>query len=265
MPKIKVNDINIYYEIHGDGFPFLLIRGFTSDVYRWPSSFVKDISRYFNVILFDNRGAGRTDKPDIEYSMKMMAEDTIGLMNALNIEKANILGYSMGGSIAQEIVLSYPERVNKLILCGAGAGGSKSRLVTEEAEESQYLSSEVTTPEEDLRKSLPILFPHSFIKNHPEEIEEYVRRSVLAPIPAHGKRRQAGAIANFESYSRLKNIETPTLIISGKKDILVPPQNSEVLAENILRAKLNLLDDVGHAMFTQKPILLAKMINNFLK
>ncbi|MHA2008175.1 MAG: alpha/beta fold hydrolase [Promethearchaeota archaeon] len=265
MPQIRVNDINIYYEIHGEGFPFLLIRGFTSDIYRWPSNFIKELSYNFKIILFDNRGAGRTDKPDIEYTIKMMADDTVGLMNNLNIGKANILGYSMGGSIAQEITLSYPERVNKLILCGAGPGRPIDRPVAEVVEESQYLSSEVTAPEEDLRKILPTLFPKSFIKSHPKEIEEYVRRSILAPIPAHSKRRQAGAIVKFESLSRLKNIKNPTLIITGKKDVLVNPQGSKILAENIQGAKLIQLDEVGHAMFTQEPLLLARTINDFLK
>jgi len=265
MPKIRVNDINIYYEIHGDGFPFLLIRGLSSDVYRWPSSFVKDISIKFKVILFDNRGAGRTDKPDIEYSMKMMAADTVGLLNALNIGKANILGYSMGGSIAQEIVLNYPEKVNKLILCGAGSGGPYAKAATEEVINLLTFDRKGMTPEQVLRKTLPILFPENFIKSHPEEIDEYIRRSTLAPIPAHSYQRQLGAISRFESYSRLKNIDPPTLIISGKKDVLVPCQNSEILAENIPGAQLTLFDEVGHAMFTQNPILLAKTIIDFLR
>ena len=265
MPKIKVNDINIYHEIHGDGFPILLIRGLSSDVYRWPPSFVNEISRFFKVVLFDNRGAGRTDKPDIEYSIKMMADDTIGLMNALNLEKVNVLGYSMGGSIAQEIVLNYPERINKLILCGAGSSGPNAKVATAEVINLLTFDRKGMTPEQVLRKTLPILFPENFIESHPEEIDEYVRRATLAPIPAHSYQRQLEAIAKYESYSRLKNIETPTLIISGKKDILVPYQNSEVLAENISGAKLSLLDEVGHAMFTQKPILLAKVINHFLK
>ena len=265
MPKIKINDINIYHEIHGDGFPFLLIRGLSSDVYRWPSSFVKEISHKFKVILFDNRGAGRTDKPDIEYSIKMMADDTVGLMKAMNIEKANILGYSMGGSIAQEIVLNYPERANKLLLCGAGCGGPNAKVATAEVLNLLTFDRKGMTPEQVLRKTLPILFPENFIKSHPEEIEEYIRRSTLAPIPAHSYKRQLGAIAKFESYSRLNNIDIPTLIISGKEDILVPCQNSEVLAENIPGAVLTVFDEVGHAMFTQKPILLAKTINDFLR
>ena len=161
MPKIKVNDINIYHEIHGDGFPFLLIRGLSSDVYRWPSSFVKEISHKFKVILFDNRGAGRTDKPDIEYSIKMMADDTVGLMKAMNIEKANILGYSMGGSIAQEVVLNYPERVNKLLLCGAGCGGPNAKAATAEVLNLLTFDRKGMTPEQVLRKTLPILFPEN--------------------------------------------------------------------------------------------------------
>jgi pimeloyl-ACP methyl ester carboxylesterase len=265
VPKIKVNDINIYYEIHGEGYPFVLIRGLSTDVYRWPSDFIEEISRNSKVILFDNRGAGRTDKPDIEYSMKMMADDTIGLMDALNINKANILGYSMGGSIAQAIVLNYPEKINKLILCGAGSGGPNAKPASPEVIRLLTFDRQGMTSAEVLRKTLPILFPESFIKNHPEDIDEYIRRSTIAPIPEYSYQRQLGAIANFESHSQLKKIKIPTLIISGKSDILVPCQNSEILAENISGSKLILLDEVGHAMFTQKPILIAKTINDFIR
>lgn len=264
MPKVKVNDINMYYEIHGEGFPLLLIRGLSSDVYRWPSGLVKEISQLFKVVLFDNRGAGRTDKPDIEYSIKMMADDTIGLIKALNIERANVLGFSMGGAIAQEIAINYPERVKNLLLCGAGCGGTNAVPASDEVLTALTGDREGLTPEESLRRSLPLLFPKSFINNHPNEIEEFVKRATMAPIPPHSYRRQLAAIFEFGSYSRLKNIKAPTLIISGKEDILVPPQNSEILAENIPEARIILLDNIGHDMFSQEPLLVAKIIINFL-
>lgn len=264
MPKVKVNDINIYYEIHGKGYPFLLIRGLSSDVYRWPPDFIAELSKHFKVILFDNRGAGRTDKPDIKYSIKMMADDTIGLMKVLNIEKVHILGYSMGGSIAQEIALNYPEKVKNLILCSAGCGGPKSIPASEEVRKLLTNNRAGLSDEKLLKKIITVYFTESFIQNKPDEVDEYIRRSLLAPIPPHSYRRQLMAAFSFNSYERLKNITVPTLVLSGKEDILVPHENSILLAEHIPGAKITLLDNLGHGLFTPKPLLLAKTIIEFL-
>jgi len=264
LPKVKVNDINIYYEIHGKGFPFFLIRGLSSDVYRWPPDFISELSKNFKIILFDNRGAGRTDKPDIEYSMKMMADDTTGLMKALNIEKAYVLGYSMGGNIAQEIALNYPKKVKKLILCSTGCGGPNGILASKEVRTELNSNRDGLSNEELVRNWIIFYFIESFIRNKPDVVDEYIRRSLLAPIPSHSYRRQLNAINKFNSYSRLKNIETPTLVLSGKEDILVPHENSIILAENISGAKLVLLDNLGHGLFTPNPKLLAKTIIEFL-
>jgi len=241
-----------------------MIRGLSSDVYRWPLRLVKEISQYFKVVLFDNRGAGRTDKPDIEYSIKMMADDTTGLMNVLNIEKAHILGYSMGGMIGQEIVLNYPEKVEKLILCSTGCGGPRGVPASEEVRTGLASNREGLSDEELLRNAMPIYFTKSFIQNNPHEVEEYIHRSLLAPIPPHSYRRQLMAAFSFNSYQRLKNIKTPTLVLSGKEDILVPHENSILLAENIPGAKISLLDNLGHALFTPNPTLIAKIIIEFL-
>lgn len=111
---------------------------------------------------------------------------------------------------------------------------------------------------------MPIYFTESFIQNNPNEVEEYIRRSLLAPIPPHSYRRQLMAAFSFNSYERLKNIKTPTLVLSGKEDILVPHENSILLAENIPGAKLYLLDNFGHALFTPDPLLIAKIIIEFL-
>jgi len=108
LPKVKVGDINIYYEIYGKGFPLVMIRGLSSSLDSWSPFTIKKLSETFKVIIFDNRGAGRTEPVlDGKYSAKMMADDTIGLMDAIDVEKAFFVGYSLGGCIAQEIVLNY--------------------------------------------------------------------------------------------------------------------------------------------------------------
>jgi len=264
MPKVKVNDINIYYEIHGKGFPFLLIRGLSSDVYRWPPDFIKELSKYFKIILFDNRGAGRTDKPDTEYSIMMMADDTTGLMKVLNIEKAHILGYSMGGMVTQEIALNYPERVKKIILCSTDCGSPNGIPISKEVKKLLAINREGLSGEELVRNWIILYFIESFIQNNPDVVDEFVRRSLLAPIPPHSYKRQLNALNKFNSYERLKNIRVPTLILSGKEDILVLPENSIILAKNIFGAKLMLFDYLGHGLFTPKPLLLAKTIIEFL-
>jgi len=106
MPKVKVGDIEIYCEIKGEGFPLVMIQGLSSSLEWWDPRLIEALSKMFKLVLFDNRGAGRTDVSDRKYSVKLLAEDTAGLMDALGISEANILGISMGGMIAQELVLN---------------------------------------------------------------------------------------------------------------------------------------------------------------
>src|ERR1700719_4418655 len=115
MPTIRVNDIDMYYEIHGEGEPVVLIAGLNSDhtLYR---GIIPRLAENYQVVAFDNRGVGQTDKPDIPYSIEMMAEDTAGLLNALGIEQAHLLGTSMGGRIAAALALQHPQQVKSLIL-----------------------------------------------------------------------------------------------------------------------------------------------------
>lgn len=123
MPRVKVDDIEIFYEMQGEGAPLVLIMGWTASSESWDPQLVEELSRFYTVIVFDNRGTGRSDKPDLEYSIEMMTDDVAGLLEAINIQKAHVLGFSMGGMIAQELALRYPEKVSSLILCGTSCGG----------------------------------------------------------------------------------------------------------------------------------------------
>jgi len=123
MPKVKVDDIQIYYEVRGEGFPLVMIQGLSDNLDCWDPRLVEELSRKYKLVMFDNRGAGRTDISYREYTMKLFADDTAGLMDALGISKAHVLGLSMGGMIAQELVLNYPEKVAKLVLCSTGSRG----------------------------------------------------------------------------------------------------------------------------------------------
>jgi len=246
LPTVKVNDINMYYEIHGDGFPLVMIMGLSANADWWTPDLIEQCSRNYKTVIFDNRDAGRTDKPEINYSIKMFADDTAGLMDALNIERAHVLGVSMGGMIAQELVLNYPEKVEKIVLGCTHCGGSKQVLPSQDTLEQLTGSMEGVSPEEMFQAFLPYLYTEEFIKNNPELIESVKQRVLIAPIPADAYQRQINAIMGFNSYRRLKNIEVPTLVIHGKRDILVPTENGEILAEKIPGAQLLLLDNAAH-------------------
>ncbi len=265
MPKVKVNDINIYYEIHGDGFPLVIIRGLGSNIDWWDPEFLDEMSKNLKTIIFDNRGAGRTDKPDIEYSIEMFARDTIGLMDVLDIERANLLGLSMGGMIAQEIVLNYHERVEKLVLCGTNCGGYKAIAPSPEVVETLMNEAEGITLDEKAEQTIQLTFTEEFIKNNPNIIEREIQTILKNPIPDFSFQRQLGAAMKFNAHRRLKKVNTPTLIVQGKKDLLVPPKNAEVLAKLIPGAKLSFFDNSGHAIFSQETEIVAKTILEFLK
>ena len=130
MPHVKVGDIQIYYEILGAGSqPLTLIRGLGADLTAWFPQ-IPEFSKHFKTVVFDNRGAGRTDKPDAPYSMRQMADDTNGLLEALDIRRTALLGMSMGGAIAQEFAINYPEKLSSLVLVCTSFGGPESEFFT---------------------------------------------------------------------------------------------------------------------------------------
>ncbi|MFX1501692.1 MAG: alpha/beta hydrolase [Promethearchaeota archaeon] len=209
MPKIKVNDINMYYEIHGEGFPLLMINGLATDVNWWFSEMIESFSQTFKTIIFDNRGAGRSDKPDIPYSIQMMANDTIGLMDVLDIKKAHIFGVSMGGAIAQEIAITFPERVEKLILGCASCGGSKAVLPSEEIMQ-MWMNPKKMVPGELVNELLSHCFTVDFFENNQDFISSYKQHIMKYAIPFDSYRHQIEAGMHFNSGLRLKKISAST-------------------------------------------------------
>ncbi len=267
MPTMKVKDIDMYYEIHGDGFPLVMIIGLGSNLVWWDERLLEAVSGKYKTIIFDNRGSGRTDKPEMNYSIKLFAEDTIELMDQLGIECAHVLGISMGGMIAQELVLNYPERVEKLVLCATNCGLSlKLRALASIARGMAKLlyRRRMETPEKALEFVFSGIFTPEFIKENPEYIQK--RREKLLPHVSTFEDyfRQIKAILKFNTSKRLKNIEKETLILHGKKDSLVAYKQGLKLAENIPYARLYSYEESGHAIFTHEPSRVITDIMDFL-
>jgi len=265
MPTVKVGDINIYYEIHGEGEALVLIQGFGGSSGQWYRE-IPGLSREYRVVAFDNRGTGRSDKPDIPYTMEMMAQDIAGLLEAIGIDAAHIYGASMGGMIAQEFALRYPERVISLVLGCTLCGGTHAIMPDGEVMTVLFDMERMKrlTPEEGARELLPFLCSQEFIDNNPDIVEQWIAKAVEYVTPLHGYQRQAEAMMFHDTYDRLPQIKAPTLVISGTADRLVPFENSRVLASRIPSAELVFLENVGHGFFGAEEEL-NKAVLDFLR
>jgi pimeloyl-ACP methyl ester carboxylesterase len=263
MPTVKANDINIYYEVHGQGEPLLMIQGYGRYSGHW-TTLVPPFSKEYRAIIFDNRGTGRTDKPETPYTIKMMAADAKGVLDAIGIDKANVLGVSMGGLIAQEFALNYPDRVINLILGCTSCGGEHAVAQNPEALAFLFNPERAKLSEEErARQTAPFLWTKGFIEKHPEAVDMYVAITLKYPTPPHGFTGQAAAIAGHDTYERLPQIKVPTLVIAGDADRLVPFENSKIIASRIPGAELVIVKNAGHG-FTEAPEATTAMLG-FLK
>ncbi len=257
----------MHYEIHGNGFPLVMIMGLGSVLEFWDEHLIEELAKKYKTVVFDNRGVGGTDKPDIKYSIKIFADDTAGLMNALKIERAHVLGISMGGMIAQEFTLNYPEKVEKLVLCATNCGlGLTLRLLAKIGYSIAKLhyKRKLKTPESRAEFLIPSLYTEEFIKANPEYMDEVRQRLLKYSSPFEDFERQTKAILKFNTRKRLKNIAKPTLIMQGKKDSTISYKNAFKLAELIPYSKLALFEKSAHALFNHEPESVLKTLLDFL-
>jgi 3-oxoadipate enol-lactonase len=243
IPQVKVGGLNIYYEVRGDGRPLLLICGLGNDLSSW-SLQVPDLARRYRVISFDNRGSGHTDAPDQPYSIRMMADDTAGLMDTLRIEKAHVLGVSMGGYIAEELAMSYPGRVTSLVLATTSVGPYLLKISLLQAWVRQALAG--MTPMESFQIMLPFMFNDRCFED-PQVVEMAVGTIAgHSSTPPHILARQMTACAEHDARDRIGRITAPTLVLAGKEDPFVPFSLSQELADSIPGARLRVLEGGGH-------------------
>ena len=253
MPIAKVNGINVNYEVEGQGEPLVMIAGFGMDQTGWKAQ-LPAFKKQYRVLTFDNRGVGKSDKPKGSYSAKMMAEDTKQLMDHLNIKKAHILGVSMGGLIAQEMAINYPERIIKLILgctyaCqDNGANGFTSKLPFRQS----------------IVNLIGICMGKPFIRFFlPPVIKvQYLRMKEPGAVNLEGQR---GCAIGYNSLDKLSSIKAPTLVIVGTKDRVVKSTSSEIIAQNIPNARLVKVDGGSHSFRVEMSNVFNKEVLNFLK
>jgi pimeloyl-ACP methyl ester carboxylesterase len=261
--KVRVNDIEIYYEWHGDGEPLVLIMGLGQDsrLWRWQ---IEAYSKEFRCLAFDNRGAGQTDKPKGPYSIRQLAEDAAGLMDALGLEKAHIVGASMGGAIAQELAINYTHKIKSLSL---HATFPKADNYFKQTLDNFLTFRRKLTPEEFGPALGSWIFTSHFFNERESELIA-LRKWMLAnpyPMPEEPFAWQIAACKEHDTVDRLGKITSPTLITVGDRDILTPLHFAQLLAKKIPHARLAVLPDSGHGLNLEHPDLFNQITLDFLR
>ena len=264
MPHVESNGINLYYEDHGQGEPLVLIMGFTMSSVGWHWN-VQRFAQSFRTIVFDNRGVGQSDKPDEPYAMTTFADDTAGLLDHLNIDKAHVFGISMGGMIAQEFALCHPQRVKSLILGCTNCGGEKT-LPSQDPEVVSMLANIADFDVEQAALAMTkVAVTPRFMQKHLNTLLELNQLSSQHPTSKHGMLNQMAAIQGHDTYGRLPDITAPTLVITGKEDGLVPPENSATLAQRIPNADLTILSNASHLFNIELAHTTVDLVTEFIQ
>ncbi|MHC1741634.1 MAG: alpha/beta fold hydrolase [Syntrophobacteraceae bacterium] len=250
MPFCTCGDISLYYETVGNGFPVLLLSGLSGGTWSWFGQ-IPELSEHYRVVSFDNRGAGQSGMPRGPYRMVELAGDALCLLDHLQIERAFVLGLSMGGMIAQELALLSPGRVQALVL-GCTHSGGPTRFAPPAYALSILMNNDGLSQAEIVEKNMPLFLSEECLKTRPDVVAAY-RQALLSPPPQpdHAFRAQLAAIAGFDCSHRLNGIEAPTLIVTGSRDVLVPRENAYFLAQNIAGAQLVEIQGVGHALHVE--------------
>ena len=252
--RVKCNGQTLYWESHGEGNPLVLVMGIGYDATLWGLHQVPYFSEHFQTIIFDNRDAGRSSQATGAYTIADMADDLAGLLDGLGIERAHLLGISMGSMICQEFAIHHPNRLNKLVLTGTGAAPARAKF------DPISIWSFVKTHDSEgftfAAQQFLWLFSESFRRNH-EAVDQTVQMLASNPNPvsAEAYQRQAEAYVKHDVLSRLGQVTAPTVVISGERDRLTPPWICREVADAIPHAKYLLIEGEGasHVLPLERP------------
>lgn len=274
MPTVHVHDIDLYYEEEGSGEPLLLIMGLAADSLAWlyqrPA-----FAQHYRTIVFDNRGVGRSSKPPGPYSTALMARDAKGLLDALDLPTAHVLGVSMGGMIAQELALQFPAAVRSLVLACTYASvdeailARRDALVAQlggqvEADGSIRIDLAQLDPFRFFQTLLPLVFNPDYLAREMPKLIELFSASLQYGFSPEGILGQVAAVLSHDASERLPQLQVPTLVLTGDADRLVPPECSERLAALIPGARLVKIPGGSHAFNLEMPEEFNRVVLEFL-
>jgi len=252
----------IAYEIRGDGDPVVLVHGLAYDRAGW-GPFPDRLAERFRVVLIDNRGVGESDAPDGPYSVPQMAADVIAVMDDAGMERTRLFGVSLGGYIAQELTLTHPERVERLVLCSTAVGGARAVPMPPATQEA-FARFPLMEREAGLRMFVENSLGARGVRDLPALVEEIFRYRLGHAPTAQAWMAQAAAGATYVNDDRVSAIAVPTFVLQGGADVVVDPRNAAVLGELIEGARVEVVPDRGHLFVWEDPDVAARIVMEFL-
>lgn len=265
MPYTKNQDTTLYYEEYGEGEPLVLIIGLGGASESW-LFYANRLKERYRVICPDNRGAGKSDKPDETYTVPIFSQDLLAIFDHAGIDKAIVVGLSMGGLIAQEFYHQNPDRVSALVLSSTGIGPNDPAFINPPARVNEILQQHKRTPNaKDYSDFVSIFYHASYLEKMPkllEKIEEYMEHDHQPPHAYH--RQLEACYTHPPNSTRLANIKVPTLVIHGSDDQLWPLPNAYYMQKNIPNCQLHVVPDAGHMLFIEQAETFYQALNSFL-
>jgi 3-oxoadipate enol-lactonase len=259
MPIVRSGDADIAYETAGHGDPLLMIMGFLADSRMWVLQ-TPVFAEHFKCITFDNRGVGMSSSPPGPYTTEQMAADAIAVLDDAGIDRAHVLGISMGGAIAQHVALKAPERIRSLTL--AATWCHPNLWLERIAEIGEQLSA--LGPEHAGRAALLWLFTPRLIIHEPDVVNAIEQMMLAFEPPPDTFVKQIHGVLTHDTRAQLAQIEAPTLVLGARRDVMVPPELAEIVAASIPGSRFELLDG-GHAFSAENAAEFNRVILDFLR
>jgi pimeloyl-ACP methyl ester carboxylesterase len=257
---VPVDDVSLAYTDLGSGYPIILINGIASAMDTWNPPVLERLLRNYRIIVFDTRGTGYSGTSEKPCTIPLFARDALQLMDTLGISRAHILGFSMGASIAQELALAFPHRVDRLVLVAGSCGGKEA--VENDPEVWDQLLDKRGSVKDIACRMFSLLFPSAWLCSH--DPFRYCPE-VYEITSAEEAARQAVAFSSWTgSYTRLNTIRSPTLILTGSEDVIIAPQNSAIISGQIQGSEHVIIPGAGHGLMYQCPDRFCDIILYFL-
>ena len=259
----RSNDVRLRYFTRGTGPTVLFIMGLGGRAADWNDAFIDRLADRFETVTFDNRGTGRSDHPNGDWTLEAMADDAVAVLDTIGRDRAHVVGLSMGGMIAQVVALRHPARVDRLALLATHPGGAG--VVQPTPRGLTALTPDRSLPAAEIvRRAMTAITAPGFVERSPATIAALVDLALAQPTPTTTFMRQMGAIVRSDRSARLGEIRAPTLVVHGAADELIPPGNGRALAQGIPGARYVELPDVGHMPMWESPDALASVLGDFL-
>ena len=262
---VHTNGQELFYEIHGHGPPLVLVMGIGYDSSLWTLQQVPELSTRFGVVLLDNRDAGRSSRTDHPYTIADMADDVVGLLDALEIQRTHLLGLSMGAMIGMEFALRHADRLDRLVLAGPGAAPARSAV--DPISIWNWVKANDPGGAVFGAQQFTWLFSSTFLRNR-QAVQDTITLLASNPNPVEPEAydRQAQAYLQFDAIDRLGVITAPTMVIVGEQDLLTPPWVAREVADGIPGARFELVtgDGSSHLLPLERPDDFNTLVTNFL-